>query len=112
MNIEYKGKKYSTYTSIISNIFIRMLELNPTNGEIASNIFSIFIRNEMELSAKSTAEEKETGSNIIPTDMQDLYDDVIVIGGYLNQVLCLEQKKTRMNISKIYVKDCVQPVDM
>jgi len=76
-DIEYKGKKYSTYTSIISNIFIRMLELNPTNGEIASNIFSIFIRNEMELSAKSTAEEKETGSSIIPTDMQDLYDDVI-----------------------------------
>jgi hypothetical protein len=54
-----------------------MLELNPTNGEIASNIFSIFIRNEMELSAKSTAEEEETGSRIIPRDMQDLYDDVI-----------------------------------
>ena len=25
-DIEYKGKQYSTYTSIISNIFIRMLE--------------------------------------------------------------------------------------
>ncbi len=76
-DIEYRGKKYSTYTSIVSNIFIRMQELNPINGEIASNIFSIFIRNEMELSAKSTDEEKKTGSSIIPTDMQDLYDDVI-----------------------------------
>ena len=76
-DIEYKGKKYSTYTSIVSNIFINMVGLNPTNGEIASNIFSIFIRNEMDLSAKSTAEEKDTGSSIIPTDMQDLYDDVI-----------------------------------
>ena len=52
-DIEYKGKKYSTYTSIVSNIFIRMQELNPTFGEIAANIFSILIRNEMELSAKS-----------------------------------------------------------
>jgi len=76
-DIEYKGKKYSTYTSIISNVFIRMLELNPTYGEIAVNIYSILIRNEMELSEKSQTEEKETGSSIIPTDMQDLYDDVI-----------------------------------
>ena len=76
-DIEYRGKKYSTYTSIVSNIFIRMQELNPTFGEIAANIFSILIRNEMELSANSQAEEKETGSSIIPTDMQDLYDDII-----------------------------------
>ena len=76
-DIEYKGKKYSTYTSIVSNIFIRMLELNPTNVEIAANMFSIFIRNEMDLSAKSEAEKEDTGSSIIPTDMQDLYDDII-----------------------------------
>jgi len=47
-DIEYKGKKYSTYTSIVSNIFIRMVELNPTNGEIAANIFAILIHNEMD----------------------------------------------------------------
>ncbi|MBT5486394.1 MAG: hypothetical protein HOK56_04350, partial [Deltaproteobacteria bacterium] len=76
-DIEWKGKKYSTYTSIVSNIFINMVGLNPTNGEIVSNIFSSFIRNEMDLLAKSNDEEKDTGSSIIPTDMQDLYDDVI-----------------------------------
>jgi hypothetical protein len=54
-----------------------MAGLNPTNGEIAANIFAILIRNEMDLSAKSEAEEEDTGSSIIPTDMQDLYDDVI-----------------------------------
>jgi len=41
------------------------------------NIFAILIRNEMDLSAKSEAEKEDTGSSIIPTDMQDLYDDVI-----------------------------------
>ena len=76
-DIEYKGKKYSTYTSIVSDIFVRMVALNPTNGEIAATIFAILIRNEMDLSAKSEAEEEDTGSSIIPTDMQDLYDDVI-----------------------------------
>jgi len=76
-DIEYKGKIYSTYTSIVSDIFVRMAGLNPTNGEIAANIFAILIRNEMDLSAKSEAEKEDTGSSIIPTDMQDLYDDVI-----------------------------------
>ena len=76
-DIEYREKQFSTYTSIISNIFIRMVELNPTNGEIAANIFAILIRNEMDLSAKSEAEEEDTGSSIIPTDMQDLFNEVI-----------------------------------
>ena len=40
-DIEYREKTFSTYTSIISNIFIRMVELNPTNGEIAATIFAI-----------------------------------------------------------------------
>ena len=52
-DIDYKGRKYSTYTSIIGNTFIRMLELSSSNIENASDIFSIVVRHEMELEAKS-----------------------------------------------------------
>ena len=76
-DIEYKEKRYSTYTSIIANTFIRMVELNPASEAGASEIFTILVRSEMDLEASSQAEEDETGSNTIPTDMQKLFDEMI-----------------------------------
>lgn len=76
-DIEYKEKRYSTYTSIIANTFIRMVELNPASEAGASEIFTILIHSEMDLEARSQAEEDETGSSTIPTDMQKLYDEMI-----------------------------------
>ena len=76
-DIDYKGRKYSTYTSIIGNTFIRMLELSASNIENASDIFSIVVRHEMELEAKSKAEEEETGHSSFPTEMHKLYDELI-----------------------------------
>ena len=76
-DIDYKEKKYSSYTSIISNTFIRMIELNPASEAGASEIFSILVNCEMALEASSQAEEEETGSRTIPTDMKKLYDEMI-----------------------------------
>ncbi len=76
-DIEYKEKRYSTYTSIIANTFIRMVELNPASEAGASEIFTILVHSEMDLEARSQAEEDETGSSTIPTDMQKLYDEMI-----------------------------------
>ncbi len=76
-DIEYKEKRYSTYTSIIANTFIRMVELNPASEAGASEIYTILVRSEMDLEARSQAEEDETGSNTIPTDMQKLFDEMI-----------------------------------
>ena len=76
-DIDYKEKRYSTYTSIIANTFIRMVELNPASEAGASEIFTILVRSEMDLEARSQAEEDETGSNTIPTDMQKLFDEMI-----------------------------------
>ena len=76
-DIDYKEKRFSTYTSIIANTFIRMVELNPASEAGASEIFTILVRSEMDLEASSQAEEDETGSNTIPTDMQKLFDEMI-----------------------------------
>ena len=76
-DIDYKEKRYSTYTSIIANTFIRMVELNPASEAGASEIFTILIHSEMDLEARSQAEEDETGSSTIPTDMQKLFDEMI-----------------------------------
>ena len=76
-DIDYKEKRYSTYTSIIANTFIRMVELNPASEAGASEIFTILVHSEMDLEARSAAEEDETGSSTIPTDMQKLYDEMI-----------------------------------
>ena len=76
-DIEYKEKRYSTYTSIIANTFIRMVELNPASEAGASEIFTILVHSEMDLEARSQAEEDETGSSTIPTDMQKLFDEMI-----------------------------------
>jgi hypothetical protein len=76
-DIDYKEKKYSTYTSIISNTFIRMIEINPASEASASEIYSILVHSEMELEANSQAEEAETGRSPISTDMQKLYDEMI-----------------------------------
>ena len=76
-DIEYKEKRYSTYTSIIANTFIRMVELNPASEAGASEIFTILVHSEMDLEARSAAEEDETGSSTIPTDMQKLFDEMI-----------------------------------
>ena len=76
-DIDYKEKRFSTYTSIIANTFIRMVELNPASEAGASEIFTILIHSEMDLEARSQAEEDETGSSTIPTDMQKLYDEMI-----------------------------------
>ena len=76
-DIDYKEKRYSTYTSIIANTFIRMVELNPASEAGASEIFTILVHSEMDLEARSQAEEDETGSSTIPTDMQKLYDEMI-----------------------------------
>ncbi len=76
-DIEYKEKRYSTYTSIIANTFIRMVELNPASESGASEIFTILVHSEMDLEARSQAEEDETGSSTIPTDMQKLFDEMI-----------------------------------
>jgi len=76
-DIDYKEKRYSTYTSIIANTFIRMVELNPASEAGASEIYTILVRSEMDLEARSQAEEDETGSNTIPTDMQKLFDEMI-----------------------------------
>ena len=76
-DIEYKEKRYSTYTSIIANTFIRMVELNPASEAGASEIFTILVHSEMDLEARSPAEEDETGSSTIPTDMQKLFDEMI-----------------------------------
>ena len=76
-DIEYKEKRFSTYTSIIANTFIRMVELNPASEAGASEIFTILVHSEMDLEARSQAEEDETGSSTIPTDMQKLFDEMI-----------------------------------
>ncbi len=76
-DIDYKEKRFSTYTSIIANTFIRMVELNPASEAGASEIFTILVHSEMDLEARSQAEEDETGSSTIPTDMQKLYDEMI-----------------------------------
>ena len=76
-DIDYKEKRFSTYTSIIANTFIRMVELNPASEAGASEIFTILVHSEMDLEARSAAEEDETGSSTIPTDMQKLYDEMI-----------------------------------
>ena len=76
-DIEYKEKRYSTYTSIIANTFIRMVELNPASEAGASEIFTILVHSEMDLEARSQSEEDETGSSTIPTDMQKLFDEMI-----------------------------------
>jgi len=76
-DIDYREKKYSTYTSIISNTFIRMVELNKSFEENAAEIYCILVRKEMDLEAESQAEEEETGISSIPTDMQKLYDEII-----------------------------------
>ena len=76
-DIDYKEKRFSTYTSIIANTFIRMVELNPASEAGASEIYTILVRSEMDLEASSQAEEDETGSNTIPTDMQKLFDEMI-----------------------------------
>ena len=76
-DIDYKEKRYSTYTSIIANTFIRMVELNPASEAGASEIYTILVRSEMDLEARSQAEEDETGSSTIPTDMQKLFDEMI-----------------------------------
>ncbi len=76
-DIDFKGRKYSTFTSIIGNTFIRMLELSSSNTENASDIYSILVRHEMELEAKSKAEEEETGHSSFPSEMHKLYDELI-----------------------------------
>ena len=76
-DIDYKEKRFSTYTSIIANTFIRMVELNPASEAGASEIFTILVHSEMDLEARSQAEEDETGSSTIPTDMQKLFDEMI-----------------------------------
>ena len=76
-DIDYREKRYSTYTSIISNTFIRMVELNNSFEENAAEIYCILVRKEMDLEAESQAEEEETGRSSIPTDMQKLYDEII-----------------------------------
>ena len=76
-DIEYKNKRYSTYTTIIGNTFIRMIELNPASEANASELFSILVHTEMDLEAESQAAEDKTGSSLIPTDMQELFDEVI-----------------------------------
>ncbi|MBC8259422.1 MAG: hypothetical protein H8E38_10420 [SAR324 cluster bacterium] len=76
-DIEFKEKKYSSYTALFGNTMIRMVELNASNGEIAAKLFSILIRNEMKLEEKSKIAEEETGSALIPSDMQELFDDII-----------------------------------
>jgi len=76
-DIEYKDKRYSSYTSILGNTFIKMVELNPANESSASEIYSILVRDEMAMDAESQSEENEKGHSIIPTDMQKLYDEMI-----------------------------------
>ena len=76
-DIEYKEKRFSTYTSIFANTFIRMIELNPSSESSTSEIFSILVHDEMDLEARSHAAEEETGSSTIPTDMQKLFDEMI-----------------------------------
>jgi hypothetical protein len=76
-DIEYKSRKYSTYTSILGNTFIRMVEHNASYAENASTIFSILVRHEMDLEAKSKAEEEETGHSSFPSEMHKLFDELI-----------------------------------
>ena len=76
-DVEYKEKRFSSYTSIIANTFIRMIELNPSSESSTSEIFSILVHDEMELEASSQAAEEETGTSTIPTNMQKLFDEMI-----------------------------------
>jgi len=76
-DIEYKEKRYSSYTAIIGNTFIRMVDINALNESIASEIYSILVHDEMVMEAESQNEEEEKGHSIIPTDMQKLYDEMI-----------------------------------
>ena len=76
-DIEFKEKSYSSYTSIIGNTFIRMVDLNPANESKASEIYSILVHDEMVMEGESQAHEEEKGHSIIPTDMQKLYDEMI-----------------------------------
>ena len=76
-DVDYKDKRFSGYTVIIGNTFIRMVELKPANDANASDLYSLLVHIEMDLEAESQAEEEETGTSTIPTDMQELYDEVI-----------------------------------
>ena len=76
-DVDYKDKRFSGYTVIIGNTFIRMVELKPANDANASDIYSLLVHIEMDLEAESQAAEEETGTSTIPTDMQELYDEVI-----------------------------------
>ena len=76
-DIEFKEKRYSSYTSIIGNTFIKMVDLNPSNESTASEIYSILVHDEMVMEGESQAQEEEKGHSIIPTDMQKLYDEMI-----------------------------------
>ena len=76
-DIEFKEKSYSSYTSVIANTFIKMVELNPANESSASEIYSILVHDEMVMDSESQSEENDKGHSIIPTDMQKLYDEMI-----------------------------------
>jgi len=114
-DIDYKEKKYSSYTSIISNTFIRMIELNPASEAGASEIFSILVNCEMALEASSQAEEEETGNSTIPTDMKKLYDEMIdylADRGTFKADPMSGEEEIRMSILKFYAKNCVGHVVM
>ena len=76
-DIEFKEKRYSSYTSVIGNTFIKMVDINPSNESTASEIYSILVHDEMVMEGESQAHEEEKGHSIIPTDMQKLYDEMI-----------------------------------
>ena len=76
-DIEYEKKRYSSYTAIIGKTFIRMVELSPSSEATVAEIYALLVHIEMDLEAESQAVEDETGTGTIPTDMQELYDEVI-----------------------------------
>ena len=85
-DIDYKEKRYSSYTSIISNTFIRMIELNPASEAGASEIFSILVHSEMALEASSQAEEEENPNDHI-------------------EILCEKLRGTRRNVMQEVINE-------
>jgi len=80
--LEYRRKKFSYYSRILGDVFIKMMELNSELYEVISFLFSSIIRKEMALEAQ--AKEDRPGRRISMSRDRDregtgkkLFDDVV-----------------------------------
>ena len=82
--VRFEGKKYSAQAHIFGSIFIRMIEINTALYETIQEIYSITIRQEMEMEGETTERKEKTKVQIFlkknekkQSVSKKLYDDVI-----------------------------------